>query len=196
MSSELESLAGTSRPSGQLGHTIIRLYGAVIPGVQDYDLEHAGWGSGFAVSYGVARAVQLSLGLAYYRFQVVEQTASVDATGSSRWDEVRQATMSVDLQSPTRSWLRPWLGAGFGVYETTRTRKESYYSGYYRYVESGTRLGANWGVGVSARLDQRLAIDLGGRYHHSFGRAFLTNDQYMDGARLVTAQAGLSYVIR
>jgi len=162
---------------------------------------HAGWGTGFAISYGVARAIQISLGLAYYRFQVVGQLGGLDsdAPGSSVWDEVRQTSVSVDLQSPSQSWLRAWLSAGLGVYEMTETRKwtETYYlrQYHYRYVESGTRLGASWGVGLSARLDKRLGIDLGGRYHHSFGSAFMTNNLEMDGARLLSVQAGLSYVI-
>src|SRR5947207_8344429 len=69
ISAALDGSSDESRPSGVLGHTIIRVYGAVIPEVQDYDLDHPGWGTGLAVSYGVARAVSLSLELAYYRFQ-------------------------------------------------------------------------------------------------------------------------------
>jgi opacity protein-like surface antigen len=200
MSSEPESTSGESRPNGVLGHTIIRLYGAIIPEVQDYTLDGAGWGAGFAVSYGVARAVQISLEVAYHRFPIFEGTGIPESRTTSSWNAVRHSSMSVVLQSPTRSRLRPWLGAGFGVYEMTETREgiDYYYPGEYRYksVTSGTKLGANWGVGVSVRLDQRLAIDVGGRYQHSFGLAFLTADQYMDGARLLSVQAGLSYVVR
>jgi len=185
---------------GLLGHTIIRTYGAVVPGVQDYNIDGVGWGTGFAVSYGVARTVRLSLEVAYYRFQRGEWAGIPEEVTKANWNAVREVTMAVGLQSPTRSWLRPWIDAGFGVYEATETRDAItyYYPGEYHYrsVTSGTKLGMNWGVGVSARLDRRLAVDLGGRYHHSFGRAFLTNDQYMDGARLLTAQAGLSYVVR
>jgi len=197
LSSEAESPTNEAPDRGSLGRTTIRVYGAVVPVAPEETLLHAGWGTGLAISYGVARAIQISLGLGYYRFQLVGLASGLDAvaTGRSIWDEVRQTTMSVDIQSPTRLWLRPWFGAGFGVYEMTETRRESYYSGYYRYVESGTRLGVNWGAGVSARLDHRLGIDLGGRYHHSFGRAFMTNDQFMNAARLLSVQAGLSYVI-
>jgi len=196
VSSELESPTDEVTARGALGHTTIRAYGAVVPVAPEATLLHAGWGSGLSISYGVARAVQISLGLAYHRFQVVEQ-GGIDSDGNERstWDEVRQTTMSVDIQPPSRSRLRPWFGAGLGIYETTETRKEPLYYGYYRYVESGTRLGINWGAGVSARLDQRLGIDLGGRYHHSFGRAFMTNDQYMDRGRLLSIQGGLSYVV-
>lgn len=201
MSSELESPTDESRPSGLLGHTSIHLYGAVIPRVQDYDLERTGRGTGFGVSYGVARAVQLSLEVAYYRMSVAGGTGIPEETTTSNWNAVRQTSISVGLQSPTRSRLRPWLGAGFGVYEMTETREGIDYSPYpaqyhYRYVNSGTKLGFNWGAGVSARLDRRLAIDVGGRYHHSFGRAFLPEDKYMDGARLLCVQAGLAYVVR
>jgi len=73
----------------------------------------------------------------------------------------------------------------------------SYYPAqhHYRYVTSGTKLGFNWGVGVLARLDRRLAIEVGGRYHHSFGHTFLPYDKYMDGARILCVQAGFSYVV-
>lgn len=201
LSSELESSAGEPRSSGLLGHTIIRAYGAFVPRVQDYDLERAGRGTGFGVSYGFARAVQLSLEVAYYRIPVAGGNGIPEHVPTSSWNAVRQTSMSVGFQSPTRSWLRPWLDAGFGVYETTETREGVDYSYYpaeyrYRYVTSGTKLGINWGVGVSARIDRRLAIDVGGRYHHSFGRAFLPDSKYMDGARLHTVQAGLSYVVR
>jgi opacity protein-like surface antigen len=197
MSSELESLAGEPRPDGLLGHTIIRVYGAVVPGVQDYDVEHAGWGTGFAISYGVARAVQVSLELAYYRFETVPAASIPESSTNSDRNAIRQATMSVGLQSPARSWLRPWFGLGFGAYEVTETQEGyAYYPTYpYRYVTSGTQLGINWGLGVSARLDQQLAIDVGGRYHHGFGRPFLETPNYWRDVRLFSVQAGLSYMI-
>lgn len=195
MSSELESSPGESPNRGAFGHTTIRAYGAAVPRTWGPDLEHGGWGTGLALSYGVARAAQVSLELAYYRFKIMETVGlDVDGYTSSSRQEVRQTTMSLELKSPN-SWIRPSFGVGFGVYEMTETRNESSYFSHYRFVQSGTRLGVNWGVGVSAQLDQRIALDLTGRYHHSFGRVFLTNDQYMDGARLLSVQTGLSYVI-
>ncbi len=201
MSSELESPTDESRQRGLLGHTTIRVDGAIVLAALDQTLMHAGWGTGVTVSYGVARAAQVSLGLAYYQFRAIQFAyLDCDCSVSPSRNEIRQTTMSVELQPPTMGRVRPWFGAGFGVYERTETRDETTYSypGQYTYrsVTSGTKLGMNWGVGISARLGQRLAIDFAGRYHHSFGRPFLTSDPYMDGARLLTAQAGLSYVVR
>jgi opacity protein-like surface antigen len=196
LSSEVESPTSEPGPSGLLGHTIIRAYGAVVPRKWGPDLERAGWGTGFAISYGVARAVQIAFELAYHRFEMPEGYGlDVDGYSSATWDAVRQTTMSVELQSP-RSWIRPSVGVGFGVYEMTETRNESYSSAHYRRVESGTRLGVHWGLGLSARLNQRLAIDLGGRHHHSFGRPFLASTEYLSDARILSIQAGLSYVVR
>jgi len=200
MSSEVESPTDESRPSGLLGHTIIRAFGAIIPAVQDQSLMHAGWGTGLTVSYGVARAAQVSLGLAYHQFQVTEFTGlDCDCSVSPRRNEIRQTTMSVELQPPTRRWIRPRFGVGFGVYELTETQVVyTFYSTGYnrqRYVSSGTQLGINWGVGLSARVNQRLAVEFGGRYHLSFGQAFLTEDQYLTAARLLSVETGLSYVI-
>jgi len=193
VSSELESPTEAERSSGLLGHTIIRTYGAIVPAVPDQTLEHAGWGTGLAVSYGVARAIQLSLGLAYYQYEFTDAPdVDCDCSFLSR-NAVRQTTISVDLQSPGRSWLQPWLSAGFGVYEMTETREAHSYP--YRSVVSGTMLGANWGMGVLARLDQRLAIDLGGRYHTTFGQPFLEPTGFWPQLDLFTVQAGLSYVI-
>jgi len=192
--SELEGPAEESSSSGLHGHTIIRTYGAIVPAVLNQALEHAGWGTGLAVSYGVGRAIQLSLGLAYYQFQyVVKPDVDCDCLVSIQ-DAVRQTTISVDAHPPTRSWLRPWLGVGLGIYETTKTPRWSH-SWICRYADSGTRLGVNWGLGVSARLDQRLAIDLGGRYHTTYGRPFLETTGYWAGLDMFTAQAGLSYVV-
>lgn len=196
MSTELERPSEERSPRGLLGHTTIRTYGAIVPAVPEQSLDHVGWGTGFTVSYGVTRAIQLSLGLAYYQFQVVV-TPDIDCDCStSIRDAVRQTTISVDVQSPTRSWLRPWLGVGFGVYDVAQTldiRGDG--SRLDRVPESGTRLGVHWGAGLSTRLDKHLAIDLGGRYHHGFGEPFLATPGYWRDVRLFSVQAGLSYVM-
>lgn len=194
VSAELERPPEESSSRGLHGHTIIRTYGAIVPAAApEQTLEHAGWGTGLSVSYGVTRAVQLSLGLAYYQFEaVVHPDIDCDCSISSR-NAVRQTTMSVDVQSPVRSWLRPWLGVGFGFYEVTQTW--NVHNDYSQYVDTGTRLGLSWGLGVTALLDQRLAIDVGGRYHHGLGRPFLESPGYSQELRLFSIQTGLSYVL-
>ena len=195
MPAELESPPGEPRPTGVLGHTIIRTYAAIVPAAPDQTLEHAGWGTGLTVSFGLARMVQMSLGLAYYQFQsVVEPNVDCDCVILIR-NAVRQTTLSVDVLPPTRSWLRPWVGVGFGLYEEVKNPKQSY-SWTYQYMESGTSLGVNWGIGTSARLNERLAIDLGGRYHGTVGHPFLSSTNYRAELDLFTVQAGLSYLVR
>ncbi len=194
VSAELESPLEEASSGWVRGHTTIRTYGAIVPAVPGQSLEHSGWGTGLTVSYGVARAIQLSLGIAYYQFQSVVPGENCDCLLSIR-DAARQTTISVDVLPPTRFWLRPRLDVGFGVYETTKTTNQSY-SWIYQYVGSGTQLGVNWGLGVSVRLDQRLAIDLGGRYHGAFGRPFLGAAGYAPDLDMFTLGAGLSYVVR
>jgi hypothetical protein len=186
-SAELESPTEDSRPSGLLGHTIIRGYAAVVPVNWGNDLtDSPGWGGGFSVSYGIARAVQVSLGFAYHRFNI---------RGPQTWDVLRHVSTSMELYSPARDVVRPWMGIGIGYYEveqysfanaaldlTERRDRNSYVD-----LKS---LGANVGAGVAVRMSERVGLEFGCRYHTTFDHPFV------DALELLSVQAGLSYVVR
>ena len=146
-----------------------------------------GWGTGFGLSYGVARAAQISIGFAYHR---------VNPISSEDWDALRQVTTSIELVSPSKDFVRPWLGVGLGYYDSElysppifaldaseRGRRDEFIT------HQGT-LGFNWGAGFAFRLSQSVGLDAGGRYNISF------DNPARHKVDLLSVQAGLSYVVR
>ena len=187
MSSELASLTGEPRPSGLLGQTTLRLYGAVVPITWGSNLGgHPGWGTGFGLSYGIARATQISIGFAYHRVNIIS---------AENWDAWRQITTSLELISPAADLVRPWLGVGLGYYDkelyspatmdvdaTERGRRA-------QFVTHQGSFGLNWGAGVALRFSRILWFEAGGRYNMSL-------DNPLDGnVELLSVQAGLSYMV-
>lgn len=186
-SAELESPTEDSRPSGLLGHSIIHAYGAVIPEAWGSDFGgHPGWGTGFSLSYGIARAVQISIGFAYHRMNIIS---------AENWDALRQVTTSIELVSPARDFVRPWLGVGLGYYEEElysrafATFMDTERGGRSSFVTNQGSLGINWGAGVALHISDIIGVEAGGRYHRS-----LDSPTYGD-VELLSVEAGLSYVI-
>ena len=187
MSSELVSLADESRPSGVLGHTSIRLYGALVPITWGTNFGgHPGWGTGFGLSYGIARATQISIGFAYHRVNIIS---------AEDWDAWRQVTTSLELISPTQDLVRPWLGVGLGYYDkeeysiatvdvdaTERGRRD-------QFVTHQGSFGLNWGAGLALRLSRSVGVEADARYNMSI------DDPANHKVELLSVQAGLSYVI-
>jgi hypothetical protein len=189
MPSELESSLDEVPNQGALGHTTIRAYGAVVPvGWGSDSGDHPGWGTGFAVSYGIARAVQMSLGFAYHRINIVS---------AQDWDALRQVTTSIELISPARDLVRPWLGVGLGYYDaelystaTTAAVDATERGDRSSFVTQQGSFGINWGAGVALRISERVGVEAGGRYNMS------VDDPPRGKVELLSVQAGLSYRLR
>jgi hypothetical protein len=184
VSAEAENLADEPRPSGVLGHTIIRIYGALVPEGWGSDFgDNPAWGTGLGLSFGIARAVQISIGFAYHRINIIS---------AEDWDALRQVTTSVELISPAQDLVRPWLGVGLGYYDSELySRAFTTEKGDRRaFVTNQGSFGINWGAGIALRISERVGVEAGGRYHMS------VDDPPRGDVDLLSVQAGLSYVVR